>query len=189
MDVKVSVVKTPEALAQAFAIRSVVYIGEQKCPYDEEFDGNDFCASHILAHVDGEPAGTVRMRWFGTFAKYERVAVLPKFRKGPTTRTMMEFAFDYQRRKGFTTGYAHSMKGLVPYWATYDFVPRDPAKVFVFSDHEYIEVFREFEPHPHAIKIANGPYVTLRLEGAWDEAGLLEESATRPATNIHGGKI
>lgn len=38
------------------AIRSAVYIGEQACPYDEEFDGNDLAATHILAFVDNEPA-------------------------------------------------------------------------------------------------------------------------------------
>jgi len=189
MDIKVQVVTTPDALAQAFAIRSVVYLGEQQCPYNEEFDGNDFSATHVIAHLDGEPAGTTRMRWFGTFAKYERVAVLPRFRKTPVTRMMMEFCFDLQCRKGITTGYAHSMKGLAPHWAKFGFFPRDPEKVFVFSDHEYVEIFREFEPHPHAVKLSDGPYKTLRLEGSWDEPGILEESAVRPATNIHGGKI
>ena len=62
MSITVSVVTTPEALAQAFAIRSQVYIGEQKCPYEEEFDGNDFCATHFVAYIDGEPAGTLRVR-------------------------------------------------------------------------------------------------------------------------------
>ncbi|HWD49860.1 MAG TPA: GNAT family N-acetyltransferase [Rhizomicrobium sp.] len=189
MDIKIQVVTTPDALAQAFAIRAVVYMGEQQCPYNEEFDGNDYSATQIIAYLDGEPAGTARVRWFGTFAKYERVAVLPRFRKTPVTKQLIEFCFELQRRKGFNTGYAHSMKALVPHWGAFGWHPRDPGKVFVFSDHEYVEIVGQLEPHPHAVKLGGNPYETIRVEGSWDEPGILEESAARPATNIHGGKI
>jgi predicted GNAT family N-acyltransferase len=189
MDIKIQVVTTPDALAQCFAIRAVVYMGEQQCPYNEEFDGNDFSATHIVAYIDGEPVGTARIRWFGGFAKYERVAVLARYRKTPVTKQLIEFCFELQRRKGFTTGYAHAMKALVPHWEKFGWHPRDPNKVFVFSDHEYVEIFGEFEPHPHAVSLNGNPYKTIRVEGAWDEPGILEESAVRPATNMHGGKV
>ena len=76
------VVNTAEELQQAFAIRSIVFMGEQRCPYNEEFDGNDFAATHILGLVDGEPAVTGRVRYFGEFVKFERFAVRPEFRDG-----------------------------------------------------------------------------------------------------------
>jgi predicted GNAT family N-acyltransferase len=31
------------------AIRSAVYVGEQECPYDEEYDGNDMTGVHLLS--------------------------------------------------------------------------------------------------------------------------------------------
>ena len=53
-----------EDLAKVIAIRAVVYMGEQKCPYAEEFDGNDFAGTQFVAHVDDEPAATMRIRYF-----------------------------------------------------------------------------------------------------------------------------
>ena len=40
-------------LMQVFAVRSAVYVGEERCPYDEEYDGNDLCAAHVLASARG----------------------------------------------------------------------------------------------------------------------------------------
>ena len=48
-------------MAKIFSIRAATYLSEQPCLYSEEFDGNDFCASHLIGYVDGDPAGCVRM--------------------------------------------------------------------------------------------------------------------------------
>ena len=42
------------------AIRSAVYLAEQDCPIEEEFDGNDLCAAHFLGYIGSEPAGCLR---------------------------------------------------------------------------------------------------------------------------------
>jgi len=49
------VVSTVEELQQAFAIRSIVFMGEQRCPYNEEFDGNDLVieTDHFTFDPDG----------------------------------------------------------------------------------------------------------------------------------------
>lgn len=185
MTITVSVVSSQEGLAQAFSIRSQVYIAEQKCPYEEEFDGNDFCATHIVAYVDGEPGGTLRLRWFHDYAKFERVSVLSRFRGTDLAQKMMEYSFEIIRRKGYTLAYAHAQKRLVHYWSKYGFEPLRPDKPFVFSDHEYLEVVIKFEPHPKALDINSDPYVTMRREGAWDEPGVLDKSAVRQPTNPH----
>jgi hypothetical protein len=71
----IRVVNGLDDMMRVAAVRSAVYIGEQSCPYDEEFDGNDLAATHLLALVDNEPAGCMRLRFFGDFAKLERLAV------------------------------------------------------------------------------------------------------------------
>jgi predicted GNAT family N-acyltransferase len=185
MSITVSVVTTLEALAQAFAIRSQVYIGEQKCPYEEEFDGNDFCATHFVAYIDGEPAGTLRARWFRDFAKVERAAVLPRYRSTECARTMMEYAFEVIRRKGYTQACGYAQKRLVNYWKKYGFTLLHPDKIFTFSDHEYLEILIKFDPHPDPITIHSDPYVAMRPEGSWDEPGILDRSAARKPTNPH----
>ena len=55
------VARTLNDMMQVAAIRAAVFMSEQKCPYDEEFDGNDLCAAtHILGYVNDEPAACLR---------------------------------------------------------------------------------------------------------------------------------
>ena len=63
------------------AIRSAVYLAEQDCPIEEEFDGNDLCAAHFIGYIGNEPAGCLRVRFFGEFAKIERLAVRHQYRR------------------------------------------------------------------------------------------------------------
>jgi len=80
----VDVVRTLDDLAQVQTVRALVYMGDQACPYGEEFDGNDLCgATHLLLRSGREPVGVVRLRWFGEFAKLERLAVRREHRGGP----------------------------------------------------------------------------------------------------------
>jgi predicted GNAT family N-acyltransferase len=172
-------------LAKSFAIRSAVFISEQKCPYDEEFDGNDFCSTHVLGFVDGEPAGTMRVRWFADFAKFERVCVLSRFRNTELAQKMMGLSFEVARRKGYRKAYGHAQLRLVQYWEKYGFKPIHKNTKLVFSDHEYVEIVCEMDEHPDAITMASDPYIILRPEGDWDEPGVLDGSAARAPTNPH----
>jgi predicted GNAT family N-acyltransferase len=82
-EVTVNVASSLEEFMQVFAIRSAVFMADQQCPYPEEFDGNGFSASHIIAYCDGEPAATIRLRYFSEFAKIERMAVRPNLAATP----------------------------------------------------------------------------------------------------------
>ncbi len=73
--VTVEVVRSMDEMTRVIAIRGAVYMGEQRCPFEEEFDGNDFSATHLICHKDGEPVGCMRIRYFAGFAKLERLAV------------------------------------------------------------------------------------------------------------------
>ena len=82
-DLSVSVARSFDDLMRVVSIRSAVYIGEQECPYDEEFDGNDTSSTHLIGYAGREPAGCIRVRYFAGFAKIERLAVRKEYR---TTR-------------------------------------------------------------------------------------------------------
>lgn len=69
-----------EDAQQAFAVRAACFIGEQDLPYSEEVDDHDYGATHVIAYAGEEPVGTVRVRWFASFAKMERLAVMRRFR-------------------------------------------------------------------------------------------------------------
>src|SRR6202140_1411975 len=51
--VSVRVVRSMDEMARVIAIRGAVYMGEQRCPFEEEFDGNDFSAPHLICHKNG----------------------------------------------------------------------------------------------------------------------------------------
>jgi len=70
------VVAMRDDVQRAFTVRSIVFIGEQRCPYREEFDGLDADALHILGEEDGEPIAAGRIRSVEGSAKLERIAVL-----------------------------------------------------------------------------------------------------------------
>jgi predicted GNAT family N-acyltransferase len=170
---------------RAFAIRAAVFMMEQNCPYDEEFDGNDRTATHIIGYVDGEPAATLRIRYFSDFVKLERLAVLPRFRRTLIAKEVVNTGIDFCRRKGYRRMYGHIQKRLLHFWSRFGFRPFETNHPLVFSDHEYIVVAGDLEPHNDPITMHSLPQVLIRPEGKWDEPGILEKSAERPPTNPH----
>ncbi|WBO21500.1 GNAT family N-acetyltransferase [Sphingomonas abietis] len=168
--IKVQVARTMEDIARVFAVRSAVYMAEQFPLYEEEFDGNDFCATHLLATVNGDVAGCLRIRWFGDFAKVERMAVRKEYRRYHVTRPLAAAAIAHCRRKGYRKLYAHSRADLVPLWASLGW--RDMGrKDFSFADIPYREIMLELEPLDNAICFGADPMLLLRPEGGWDELG------------------
>ncbi len=179
--------RTIEDVMKVFAIRAATYMHEQSCPYDEEFDGNDFCAAHIIGEIGGEPAGCIRIRFFGGFAKLERLAVRHEFRKSSLAFRLVRAAIDYVRQKGFTHIYGHARADLVPFWSRFGFRPISGRPVFSFSDVDYVEMEGAIAPAAHPIGLGHSPYELIRPEGAWDRPGPLDRSAVRPAA-VEAGK-
>ena len=79
MAISVQNVTDPTELETVFAIRREVFVVEQNCPPELEWEFEDE-SHHFLATVDGEPAGACRWRKTDKGYKLERFAVLQKFR-------------------------------------------------------------------------------------------------------------
>jgi predicted GNAT family N-acyltransferase len=165
------------------AIRGAVYIGEQECPYEEEFDGNDLAATHLLVYIGDEPVGCLRVRFFADFVKFERMAVRKEFRHTRSLFMLCQAGLAYARKKGYRRAYAHSQVRLARIWQKLGFVPYEGSQRFVFSDFEYIEIAAELEPDADALRIGADPYALIRPEGRWHRPGILETSVTRAATS------
>jgi predicted GNAT family N-acyltransferase len=184
--ITVSVARDLNALMRVFALRSMIYMGEQTCPFGEEFDGNDFsAATHLLAEIDGEPVGTLRLRWFADFVKVERVAVKLEHRGGSVVRALFGEGIRLAAKRGFSRALGYIQIRLAPFWSRLGFQPRLDRPPFVFSDHEYIEVEGRIEPDPSPLSIDASPLVLLRPEGMWDAPGPLDRSIRRGASNPH----
>ena len=180
--VSVTVARTFEDMLRVASLRSAVYIGEQECPYEEEFDGNDFSGTHLLGYVGNEPAGCFRIRYFADFAKVERLAVRKEFRKTRLAFQLVRAGLKLCQKKGYRRVYGHAQKRLLNFWLRQGFKPVEGGKEFVFSDFDYIEIVSHLEPDPESITMAADPYVLIRPEGRWHVAGILERSAARPVT-------
>ncbi|HUH32569.1 MAG TPA: GNAT family N-acetyltransferase [Daejeonella sp.] len=78
-NILVSKVNDPENLEKVFAIRRKVFVEEQQCPPELEWEYEDESV-HFLATVNGTPSGACRWRQTDKGYKLERFAVLKEFR-------------------------------------------------------------------------------------------------------------
>lgn len=165
------------------AIRSAVYLAEQDCPIEEEFDGNDFVAAHFIGYIGDEPVACLRARFFGDFAKVERLAVRHQYRRSTVSFKLVRASIDYLKRKGFRKIYGQAQDRLVDFWAHFGAKPLPATRPITFSDFSYTEMVLDIEPSPDAITLESDPYVIIRPEGEWDTPGVLDRSAGRKATS------
>lgn len=77
--IQVKQVSDPDSLEKVFAIRRQVFVVEQHCPPELEWEFEDE-SIHFLATVNGVPAGAARWRKTNKGYKLERFAVLFEFR-------------------------------------------------------------------------------------------------------------
>jgi predicted GNAT family N-acyltransferase len=176
-EIGVTVARTLEDMMRVAAIRNVVYMGEQACPYFEEYDGNDLSATHLLAYMGDEPIGCLRLRFFADFAKLERLAIRKEFRKSRAAFQLVRAAFKFCQKKGYGRIYAHSQTRLVDFWKRFGFQVLEGGRNFVFSGFDYVEVVAEMERDADAVTIGDDPYRIIRPEGRWHMTGVLEQSA------------
>lgn len=75
----VNKVTTPQELDTVHAIRKVVFVDEQDCPPELEWEHEDE-SIHFLALMDNQPCGACRWRKTDAGYKLERFAVLKEYR-------------------------------------------------------------------------------------------------------------
>lgn len=79
--IEIHKVKDKKEMDLVHEIRREVFINEQGVPEELEMDELDQEAVHVLAYVDGIPAGCGRMIIDGDYAKIDRVAVKKNMRR------------------------------------------------------------------------------------------------------------
>jgi predicted GNAT family N-acyltransferase len=180
--ISIRIARDPNDLMLVTTIRAAVYLAEQDCPVEEEFDGNDMVAAHFIGFVGREPAACLRVRFFGEFAKVERLAVRHQFRRSRVSFKLVQASVAYIKRKGFRKIYGQAQDRLVDFWAHFGAKPLGDNRKLTFSDFSYTEMVLDLEPSPDAITLDSDPYVIIRPEGDWDRPGVLDMSAGRLAT-------
>ena len=169
--IRTEIVTTYEQLLHAYAVRSICFMEEHGVPARHEFDGNDYQATHVIAYAGDEPIGTLRIRWFKDFAKFERTSFRRAYRDMRTVKAVAEFSFDHVARKGFDKVITHAQPKFAQLWRmSLGFKNAEGKKPVYFEGHEqpYIELVKELTPPPNAISERTDATVLFRIEGSWD---------------------
>ena len=88
-NITVGKVTDQESLDKVFAVRRKVFVEEQECPPELEWEFEDE-SNHFLATVNSIPAGACRWRKTDKGFKLERFAVLSEFRGMGVGQKMVE---------------------------------------------------------------------------------------------------
>lgn len=185
-EVQVSPARSLDDLQKVFAIRAAVFMAEQSCPYDEEYDGNDLASLHLLACIGREPVGTLRLRWFADFGKIERVCILPAARARHIERVLLAHALEIAARKGYRLMIGQIQARLWPLWSRVLHCSLcEDRGMFSFSDFDYFEIHIPVPTHPDPLGPHSDPFVLIRPEGDWDREGVLDLSASRSDADKH----
>ncbi|MBL4676976.1 MAG: GNAT family N-acetyltransferase [Mucilaginibacter sp.] len=123
-NIEVKKVDSPPELEKVFAIRHEVFVGEQNCPPELEYEFEDQ-STHFLATVDGEPGGAARWRKTDKGYKLERFAVLSKFRGYGVGQALVKAVLD-DLPVNASYIYLHSQVQAVGLYEKFGFKPSGP---------------------------------------------------------------
>jgi len=122
--IQVNKVTGTESLEKVFAIRREVFVGEQNCPPELEWEFEEE-SNHFLATVDGESAGACRWRKTDKGCKLERFAVLSKFRGFGVGQAMVQAVLE-DLPKDADYIYLHAQIQAVPLYLKFGFKKTGP---------------------------------------------------------------
>jgi predicted GNAT family N-acyltransferase len=106
-------------------IRTRVFVEEQNCPPELEWDEHEKTSRHLIGLLDGEPVAAARWRTVRheekLLAKLERFAVLPEHRGKGYGRTLVAKAMEDARRAGFSDCVLHAQQHLEAFYRSFGF--------------------------------------------------------------------
>ncbi len=136
--VEICRVKTDREMKLVYDIRMEVFVEEQGVPAELEMDGLDDDAVHVLAFVDGIPAGCARMLRKGEENKIGRVAVRKSMRRYGIGTGMCKLLITIAKDEGVRKIYIGSQLAAVDFYTTLGFVKE--GDVFMEAGIEHIKM-------------------------------------------------
>jgi predicted GNAT family N-acyltransferase len=109
-------------MLKALAVRSIVFCEEQEVPYRLEYGDGDLDAVHIIGIVDEEPATAARLRFFGQYAKLERIAVRKRYRGQNLGHALVDYMIGLARERGYRKFKLSAQVHLESFYAAHGFV-------------------------------------------------------------------
>jgi ElaA protein len=129
-------------IATCQALRHQVFTLEQGVSPEDEVDGQDGAAIHLLASRDGRPVGTARLLLKPPAAKIGRVCVLPEARGTGLGAALIRAALDRLRvEPGLTTATLGAQTHATGFYAALGFRP--VGEVFLDAGIPHVEMVRD----------------------------------------------
>ena len=115
MDIKI--VTNEEELQQAYQVRKIVFVDEQKVPVEEEIDHLEEESTHFLVmNEHNEPIGAGRFRIVDNYGKVERICVLPQARSTGVGRSLMEAIEQHALSQGLEITKLNAQVQAIPFY-------------------------------------------------------------------------
>ena len=107
------------------AIRTQVFIEEQHCPCELEWDRYEEISRHVLGLLDGEPMAAARWRMLAyrqrPTARLERFSVLRGYRGKGYGKALVSWVIEDARRAGFGEYILHAQLHLENFYRSFGF--------------------------------------------------------------------
>lgn len=172
--IEIRLVRTPDEHAMAMAIRAAVFLAEEdNITYFDEFNGNDYVSTHLLAFVDGDPAGVIRLRWFADFALLERVGIRRRYRSYQVLAALARAALELARQKGYRKVAGRARLETVNFWKRFGGRPSGAAVEMYRGT--LVPIIHDLPRRPDLGAVEGGAFgdpdfeaLIVQPEGKWD---------------------
>lgn len=172
--VTVRLVRTPDEFAMAMAVRAAVFLAEEdNITYFDEFSGNDYSGTQLLAFVDGDPAGVIRVRWFADFALMERIGIRKRYRSFAVLSALARSALELIRQKGYRMAAGRARMETFKFWKR--FGGRQSGEAITMYRGTLVPMIMDVPNRPDLGSIQAGPFgdpdfetLIVQQEGNWD---------------------
>lgn len=112
-----------EQLAGAFQVRREVFVVEQAIDQEEEFDGLDDQALHMVVLDGPNTIATARVRFLSNSrAKLERMAVLKPYRRHGVGTQIINHLMEHLRQRQIKEVVLHAQCAVVPFYEASGFL-------------------------------------------------------------------
>ena len=136
------IASTHDDLIKVYIVRGIVFIDEQKCPYSLEIDEHEHSSLHILGEDEsGEPYAAARIRFFGDYAKLERIAIRKEWRGTGLGLELVEYMVSVAEKRGFRKYKMHAQSHLQSFYGKLGFKPH--GDLFDEAGIEHITMIKE----------------------------------------------
>jgi predicted GNAT family N-acyltransferase len=130
-------------LADAHAVRRVVFIEEQDVDEDIEMDGKDNDAVHYVVYDGDTPVGTARLRITDGVGKPERVAVRKSHRGECLGSALMEHIEAEAREQGCSLLRLHAQTAVRPFYREHGY--EQTSEEFLEADIPHVEMEKHLQ--------------------------------------------